>query len=488
MLPGANAASNSQCGEAMAVGADNISRISKLLIDRDKLSPDAALSRRKDFAVTLVSGDDVARSYTLQLAVLTAARIATRCFPAAVHLVASQELLSAPLRLWPQLGQTFGGALAAILGHDVIARAASMATVGHALVFGDAPTPSRSLRVTFDGWSALVGPVASLARKPERELFPPVGILAASLGLSELFLSFADVSVQATRRIVGLSLWRPDLSADHPDAFGKLLEWLPAAEYLLGLGHLGNCFLWTLGSLPYADPAKVQFSLVDYDRVEDTNVETCLLLATDDVGDLKTRACAAWLKSLGFQTRLIERCFDSTFRRQTVGQGNAEPGLAFCGFDSNAARRHLATAEFPRVIECGLGAMAHNFDTLSLHTLPHGRSVAELWPDPTPDQLKQIAKEHERIARENPGYANLAKDDCGRALLAGKAVGVPFVGATAACLAVAESARLLHRGPAYSDIKLNLGDPDGRTATMLGNYGPEAAIGITFTEIRSAWR
>ena len=75
------------------------------------------------------------------------------------------------------------------------------------------------------------------------------------------------------------------------------------------------------------------------------------------------------------------------------------------------------------------------------------------------------------VARENPGYANLAKDECGRAMLAGKAVGVPFVGATAACFAVAEAVRLLQGGPAFSDLKLNLGNPDDRSATTNGSYG-----------------
>ena len=102
--------------------------------------------------------------------------------------------------------------------------------------------------------------------------------------------------------------------------------------------------------------------------------------------------------------------------------------------------------------------MAHYFDTLSLHTFPHRQSAAELWPDLPPEQLGQIAAEQERIVRDNPGYADLAIDECGRALLAGKAVGVPFVGAAAAFFVIAEAVRGLHGGPAFS-VKLNLGKP-----------------------------
>jgi hypothetical protein len=47
-------------------------------------------------------------------------------------------------------------------------------------------------------------------------------------------------------------------------------------------------------------------------------------------------------------------------------------------------------------------------------------------------------------------------DQCGVTLLAGKAVEAPFVGAAAACLAIAEVLRLLHQGPIHQLIDLDL--------------------------------
>ena len=63
----------------------NLSRISKLFADRDSLPTEEGLRKRQRFGVTLVVGADVAASYMLQLSVLTAAKIATRCFPGAVR-------------------------------------------------------------------------------------------------------------------------------------------------------------------------------------------------------------------------------------------------------------------------------------------------------------------------------------------------------------------------------------------------------------------
>ncbi len=458
----------------------DLSRISKLFVDRDAETPEAALSRRMGFGVTLVCGEDVAASYTLQLAVLTAARIGIRCFPGAVRALVSPTLSTATLRLWPGLKLTFGQALAGVLGAEAIDGAHQGA--GRDVVFGAADGGKQALRVTFDGWIAQVGPTKAAKRLAERELFPAAGILAAALALSELFLSFAGVSIEAGRRTIGLSLWRPDLGPDHPDALGKAVDVLPAAQWILGLGHLGNAYLWALGTLPYADPSSVDFVLFDFDQIGSANIETCLLFQSVDVGARKTRIAAAWLERRGFRTTLVERRLDEVFRRQAD-----EPGLAFCGFDSNPARRHLASAGFPRVVESGLGAMAHNFDTVSLHALPHPRLAAELWPDLDAATMAALWTEQERAARENPGYLAMAKDECGRALLAGKAVGVPFVGAAAGSFAVAEAVRLLSGGPAYSDLKLRLGIPSARSTVARGDHRPEDASGIAFSAVRQGW-
>jgi hypothetical protein len=453
-----------------------ISRISKLLIDQEQAEADAVLARRQAYAIALRCGDDVAGSYTLQLAILTAAAIASRCFPGAVRPTMSIKLARAPLLIWPWLRLTFGQAIAHILGNR--AEDDLTALFSRALIFGDAPTTKGALRVTFDGWIAKVGPAHTVARLPEREYFSVVGILAASLALSELFSSFADISLEATRRPIGMSLWRPDLSIDQPEAQGIPVLYLPQSFMLLGLGHLGNAYLWALATLPYHTPENVEFVLFDFDRVVKDNVETGLLFATEFINRFKARACDVWLGRHGFcHTRLIERRFDATFRRQ-----DDEPTLALCGFDSNSARRDMLNAGFVRTIESGLGGTANNFDTISFHTLPNPRKVEELWPDLSQEDADMIAAEQERTARENLGYQKLGGDVCGRRNLADKSVAVPFVGTTAASLVVAEAARLLHDGPGYHDIKISLGSLGKCFVNRNGNYTAQDTAGIRFVE------
>ena len=78
-----------------------------------------------------------------------------------------------------------------------------------------------------------------------------------------------------------MSLWRPDLDIDDPEALGIPVEYLPRELWVLGLGHLGNAYLWSLATLPYEDPKAVEFALFDFDKVEKDNVETGVIFATD---------------------------------------------------------------------------------------------------------------------------------------------------------------------------------------------------------------
>jgi hypothetical protein len=452
-----------------------ISRISKVLVDRDQLTTDAVLARRKLYKVALRCGPDVARSRALQLAVLTAANIANRCFPGAVKIVLEPSLQTAGLLLWASIEQTFGQTLIDLLGTDALLSPEKFEEDGPVLLFGDVPSTPRALRVTFDGWIAKVGPAETVKSLPQREYCSLAGVLAGALAIAELFFSFAEISIEATRRIVGLSLWRPDLDIDDPEALGIQVQFLPREFWALGLGHLGNAYLWSLATLPYADLGAVEVFLNDFDRIEPENADTSLLFDAGDEGSYKTRVCCRWLEARGFRTRLVERPFDSSFRCR-----DEEPRLALCGLDSNEVRRELATAKFLRVLESGLGGTADNFDTISFHTLPNPRSVEELWPVLTAEEKYAQAQQLERMARDNPAYALLDDNDCGRAGLAGKSVAVPFVGAAAATMVLAEAIRLLHGGPAYTDIKLALSDLSRRSAVMGRNYDAQDMAGLTY--------
>jgi hypothetical protein len=163
---------------------------------------------------------------------------------------------------------------------------------------------------------------------------------------------------------------------------------------------------------------------------------------------------AAWAHRRGFAASIQERVFAADFKRQSD-----EPAIALCGLDNAAGRRALDQVGFDVIVEAGLGRGHRNFRTMRLHTLPGRRPAAEIW--------KATAKAEQ--LEDNPAYTKLVADGvldrCGMTLLAGKAVGAPFVGATAATLALAEVLRLLHGGHVHQMIDLDLLSPDQRTVS-----------------------
>jgi hypothetical protein len=135
-----------------------------------------------------------------------------------------------------------------------------------------------------------------------------------------------------------------------------------------------------------------------------------------------------------------------------------EPSAALCGLDNGVGRQALDRVGFDFVVEAGLGRGYRDFRALRLHTLPASRTAAQIWR----------ADGDEQSVADRPAYAKMLQtgelDKCGVTLLAGKAVGAPFVGAVAACLAVSELLRLLHGGTVFELIDLDLKFPDHRLA------------------------
>jgi hypothetical protein len=219
--------------------------------------------------------------------------------------------------------------------------------------------------------------------------------------------------------------------------------YLPTKLWLLGLGHLGQAYLWTLGFLPYQDAGDVEWWLQDFDRVVGANRSTGLLVdASTPTGMLKTRLCAAAMEGLGFRTKLIERPFDDT-----VIPGASEPTWALGGFDGVEPRRHLGAFSF--AVDMGLGAASDDYQGIRMHTFPASGDATDVFRQP----VAALPQADAPIA----AWATKAADDrCGVVQIQNIAVGAAFVGAVAASFAVAEILRMLAGGPATAVMSCSL--------------------------------
>ena len=439
--------------------SDDLSRAVKLALDSgEAASAPEAYALFGTYRLTVLAGPSVARSATLQAAVLTIVNTGRRCFLGGVSVVgpAETELLVS----WRRC-RTLGEAVVD-LGGTVV----NEVTDGPLVVIGDADVDGSrvtarpfAVRATFQGWCGGVLPLASGRRLAETQECIPAGILAGSLAVSEAFQHVRGGNATAGRREVGLSLWRaePEVSWLDPEAAGPPLALLPAKLWLIGLGHLGQAFLWTLGLLPYNDPGSVELVLHDFDSLVLANDSTSPLTTPSLVGRKKARAMAEWAEERGFRTTVIERRFAANFCVAPT-----EPALALCGVDNAQARAELEKVGFRRVIEAGLGKGTTEYLAFAMHTFPGPWQAAERWAS---GEEETAGPAGELI--EQPGYRSLAADgldECGLTLLAGRSVGASFVGVAVSTLVIAEVLRILAGGPQYGGIDGSLRSLVHRTA------------------------
>jgi hypothetical protein len=321
---------------------------------------------------------------------------------------------------------------------EVVARygcteAQEFAEVYPTLVLGSVeswPTDGLCLGIRHGGWAGGVVTDPTV-HPPGSDDFAIAGVLAGAVAVAEAFQALRG-NVRAGRRDHGMSLWAPERDWLDHDAQGPRSQGLlvPTKLSFLGLGHLGQGYLWTLGWLPYPNPSDVEVVLQDTDKVSRANLATSLLASEGVLGQYKTRALARTLEDHGFGTRIIERRFTE---HQRIDD---DPQIVLVGVDNPATRALLGGAGWKLIIDVGLGAGSGDYLDARLHAFPGTKTPEEIWGDKTGT--------FDEALLELPAYRAIERktgDHCGTITIAGRAIGAAFVGAFAASLAVAELLR-----------------------------------------------
>ncbi|HVU09248.1 MAG TPA: hypothetical protein VHG89_11960 [Verrucomicrobiae bacterium] len=417
---------------------DNLNRLAKALMLRHSVDYPTALAMLGTFRLNLICSDKLRTSKALQAALLTAVNAGKRAFHGGVFVNMPNDIIC--LLPWPdkatlnQIVHSLGGILSE----------GKLPPHGETLFLG-APSSDvvEGYVVHCSGWRGGITSRKVIPTFTHGPDFALGGIAAASIGVARCFLRISGLYFASEIEEQGMSLWRPDLNWLRPESDGPELEFLPTKLWMLGLGHLGQAYLWNFALLPYENPGDIEFMLQDFDRAVSGNYSAGLLCEEHNVRQKKARICADWLELRGFSTVITERRFDALTKRAPT-----EPLIACCGFDKAEPRMILEHAGFNLVVECGLGSDTYRFDRLILHTFPDGpKKPDEIWkagPEAPPDvKLLEAFKQ---------------KDDCGivAETLAKKAIASSFVGALAGSLVVAEILKGLHGGVRCDVIQSHL--------------------------------
>lgn len=436
---------------------ETLNRAAKIDVDSGAVADfETAVRRLHRHRLQVRVGNEVSTSPAHQAALLTVVNVARRFALGGVFVQGPLEGLTIT---GPVPGKPLERAVID-LGGIPGSTAANVPTI----VIGTVENASgRGMQVTFEGWR---GGLVRLGgeRLSEGLNAIPAAVLAAALATGEAFAMLRE-EIEAGRRSLGLSLWRPGSDWRSQKSDGPDVQFLPDHLWVLGLGHLGQAFLWTLMMCAFPNSGKVRLTLQDMDFVTGSTDSTSILTQAGMSGSRKTRAIAEVLERRGFLTTLIERPFDDRFTHDSA----ADPAVLVCGVDNTLARARLETPGFPFVVEAGIGHRSGDYRALRLHTFPtSGKSARDLWGSRVIQKSPNLYQ---------PAYQRLAEaggDLCGLAQLAETAVGVPFVGTVAGVLMLAQVMRLIQGDAPDAVVDLDLRALEARR-TLPNNAGVTAA-------------
>ena len=403
----------------------------------------------RDYVLQIAVGEDVETSLTRQAILLTAVNAGVRAFRGGVRLVGN---LSWDLKSSWGAGR---GIEAVIHEYDGAQIVSTLSPEHPTIIIGNQlPVEiigSIIVIPTWEGWTGGVV-ISDTGRLPESTEFPLAGVLSGALSVAECF-GHVRGEVKCGRREVGLSLW--DLEAPwRSGLYGQPLRYLPTRLWILGLGHVGQACIWSLGFLPYVDPSEVELWVQDYDHVVPANVSTGLLIKGSDIGEQKTRVVAQAIGSLGMRSRLIERRFDDRVHLQ-----NNEPRWALVGFDSANSRRsvQIGPNQFEVVIDIGLGTSS-DYRGFHVHLFPSAGTPSKIFSNKTVNTFSPPSS----------WAVNESNDRCGAISLGNVSVGAAFVGATAAVVGLAEILRTLAGFPLNARLVWSLQSPESAVQVWNG--------------------
>lgn len=419
------------------------SRVLKAITDDSDLDFESAEKKLANARVVVLVDEAASRTAAGQAATLTAIATTMKCF-GQCDLVAERDT---PLT-WPLPVGT--GLLSAARALGANGRARLPDQMSHVVIIGSLSVDRAfQVRCWWDRWKS--GVVPGWDAKPLGQSWNPLaGVFSGALAVREIF---AEIRGRRDKNCKGstISLWEPWLDASEATV-GPESVYLPRKLWLVGLGHLGQGFLWNLAMVPAAGELLV---LQDYQCTGPENVATGLLTRDGDIGIRKARVAANWMEQVGWKTAVVERKFT-----KEIALDHDDPPVVVSGLDSPDPRFDVLEAGFPYMIDAGVGHGPVDFETAQIRVLARGDAAT--WKKATP------RSSIETLLLRNAYRSIATSDRCGAFQLAEASVAVPFVGAAIGALSLTQAMRLAGMLGAVKLLQLELASPDLTTNAGVG--------------------
>lgn len=437
-----------------ALVKDNLHRADLFSLKRNPdMTPERAMAWRTGLKFAIVIDPRDAEHYGSQMCLLTATNLAWRVSgnfgSVSVHGVSDQachQMVAPDKSLSRYIADIGGRCVTDIPDDDQL-----IILIGSASLKGGC----FQIRAVFSDW---VGGIMRQDHTPVRSdkgILPLGPTLAASMAVWECFCFYDGHGTAVGRTNIGVDLWtmRPDNLSNLGKDCAENIH-LPDKLWCLGLGHLGQAYLWLIGHLPYNDNERksMLLKIQDYDTIGSSTTSTSVLSFANDIGEKKTDVCAAWLGKRGFNPHLVP----GTFNSDTKFDFGTDVVLG--GLDNLPSRRAVMVRQPVLYIDAGLGNRIDTFQSMRILAPSYDKQPTDVWPDQTSSTHEKIPEAIKRLQDEG------RLDQCGAVTLGNTAVGFPFVGMCAATMVLAQAINQRNNRQVFEKINFDLRSPTEMTA------------------------
>lgn len=433
---------------------DHINRVALAVAEKHNLDIGDAVAKMNESAVYIVADDSIKYSFSKQLAYLTTVNISHRVFLGGVKCqlpANTPNLLKLDSSNFNDLVSKFGGINTEI----------SPANGDIKILFGIECFDDFCIESISSGWRGGVNFFNQkrifFAENNSKISFGP--IVSASLVCYHAFCKVFQINDEGIDLNFGISLWNLNSGGDwhKSENDGPEKPYLPRNVWTLGLGHLGQAYLWTLGLMPFDNPNQVQVLLQDADIVEPENIGSQVLSFEENVRKPKTRACMNFLEGLNFRTQIIEKPFVKGDCEQKWAENYP---FILNGVDNVKTRKSINKASFKLFLDGATNGKFELFDSFTMRNISFIQKDPEIiWP---------LENEEDVIFHKNLYQKYEKTHTCGK--LANIGISTPFVGLFSAVIVVSELIRSLNQGKRYSIISLQMRDLTSLEAIENGIY------------------
>jgi hypothetical protein len=427
------------------------------IAEKHDLGIDEACIQMKNAVIWLIADESIKTSYSRQISYLTTINIAHRVFLGGVRCILpsnTPNLLPMHAESLNELVKNYGGTIA----ED------NYTKENVKVLFGIECFDNKCIEVVGNGWQGGV-----TFYQQERVFFDEkinlisLGpIMAASIACYFAFCKIYNILDNEIELNTGISLWDLNsLENWHKKEYdGPQVLNMPRNIWTLGLGHLGQAYLWTVGLMPFKEPKKSLFLLQDADIIDSENIGSQILCFPNNIGKPKTRPCLGFLESLGFRTQIVEKPFIEGDSKQ---EWMDDYRILLNGVDNTKTRKSITIEQLDLFLDGATNGTFALFDSFTMKNICKlGKNKDELWLEIiNEDKIfhKKLYEKYEKAYK------------CGQ--LTNIGISTPFVGLFGAAIVISELIRSLNHGKAYSIITLQVRDLPNMVAIQKGNYGKE---------------